>query len=533
MHEIEDLVEDSVRLVDRSDLSRQDKISLLNALYRYQELFDTSYTHFRVMDMLLASGYVKRMALADHPDYSTHAAELEALMEGEEEGDWIPASMEAPDAGGVYAQRESGQVFVYCEAGDTCWRRLKAAGQTGDVPAPMPMTVPQLVRQMTALSESLGETSLLLTWCSAFAVQVLEGDLGAEQGVKPALSAWLNDGDLLAIRERMTAHDWPKAARKNKSFPVPALSSELRYANSLEQAFKARLVLESGRSPDDLRQAYEKELKKESALVDRLQSVSDILGDHFKAEDWQLAWAEVDAEGDESRWLWFTDEAADEATDDGAPGGGAQHRYLALASYSKRDKWLDITLAVQHAKILKWQQRSPDTSMKGVHFYSQLPMLLDTDWVDANKSINGLCTWDLKPGASQKVWTQRLKEVVSVLPEGVAALKALVHGEFPRATLARGFDAILDALDTDGAIPDHIIFQSSFSYGLVFYFDALDKKQPAQAEHYLQWIEEKVTPRMRERNDWCRNELGPFLDAVKNGASPPMPLLAHPKYSLF
>lgn len=58
MHEIEDLVEDSVRLVLASDRPRDDKLAAIGDLYGVQAWFDTSDTTGRLADELGAIGYV-------------------------------------------------------------------------------------------------------------------------------------------------------------------------------------------------------------------------------------------------------------------------------------------------------------------------------------------------------------------------------------------------------------------------------------------------------------------------------------------
>lgn len=58
MHEVEDLVEESVRLALASDRSRDEKIAMIGELYAVQGWFDTSDTTGRLADELRAIGYV-------------------------------------------------------------------------------------------------------------------------------------------------------------------------------------------------------------------------------------------------------------------------------------------------------------------------------------------------------------------------------------------------------------------------------------------------------------------------------------------
>ncbi|MEC8886595.1 MAG: hypothetical protein VX875_05770 [Pseudomonadota bacterium] len=57
MHEIEDLVEATIRTIDILDIPSHEKRQLIANCYRAQAYFDTSYTHFRLMDVLLRNDW--------------------------------------------------------------------------------------------------------------------------------------------------------------------------------------------------------------------------------------------------------------------------------------------------------------------------------------------------------------------------------------------------------------------------------------------------------------------------------------------
>ena len=58
MHEIEELQEVSIRLLDR--IEGLDHRSMFKRLYDFDALFDTGFTHFRVMDILLKRRFYYR-----------------------------------------------------------------------------------------------------------------------------------------------------------------------------------------------------------------------------------------------------------------------------------------------------------------------------------------------------------------------------------------------------------------------------------------------------------------------------------------
>src|SRR5215471_1039377 len=78
-HEIEDLLEESIRLLDR--IEGLDHRSMFKRLYDLEAspCFDIAFTHFRVMDILLKRRFAYRMALEDHPDYAQFKDALEGM----------------------------------------------------------------------------------------------------------------------------------------------------------------------------------------------------------------------------------------------------------------------------------------------------------------------------------------------------------------------------------------------------------------------------------------------------------------------
>lgn len=67
MHEIEDLIEITIRTLHSSDIPVSEKRQLFANCYRLQAYFDTSYTHFRLMDILLENDYMQTYRIDDFP----------------------------------------------------------------------------------------------------------------------------------------------------------------------------------------------------------------------------------------------------------------------------------------------------------------------------------------------------------------------------------------------------------------------------------------------------------------------------------
>ncbi|MFJ5774616.1 hypothetical protein [Streptomyces sp. NPDC093094] len=82
MHEVEDLVTDSIRLLDRHAAADDPRVrDRFAALYGFQDGYDCSFTHFRVMDILLRRRYTYRFPLDHHPDHAERSAYFDALTD--------------------------------------------------------------------------------------------------------------------------------------------------------------------------------------------------------------------------------------------------------------------------------------------------------------------------------------------------------------------------------------------------------------------------------------------------------------------
>jgi len=81
MWDIEALIESSIRLVDKTEGTNEKKMQLIGNLYAVQEMFDCSFTNFRVMPILLKTGYTKTIDYKEHPDYKGNEDFFEKLLQ--------------------------------------------------------------------------------------------------------------------------------------------------------------------------------------------------------------------------------------------------------------------------------------------------------------------------------------------------------------------------------------------------------------------------------------------------------------------
>ncbi|MFD4576168.1 hypothetical protein ACFWNK_27395 [Streptomyces sp. NPDC058417] len=197
MHEIEDLVADSVRLLDThaapGDPGVRDRFA---ALYAFQDRHDCSFTHFRVMDALLRRRHTYRFPLDRHPDHAERSAFFDALtgFTGLRTFD-----EEAPDFDGYDSWLQDGYVdppFLYCDAGTDLWRRMVDAGELTGPDAVPPRRVPlvDVVRDVALAAEKEGDTDLVALWFAFGCETLVGGPVGCPYDVEEL-------AELPAVRE--------------------------------------------------------------------------------------------------------------------------------------------------------------------------------------------------------------------------------------------------------------------------------------------------------------------------------------------
>ncbi|CAA6808174.1 MAG: Unknown protein [uncultured Aureispira sp.] len=126
MWEIEALIEDAVQLISTSEKKPIHKRSIIWNLYEIQGQFDCSFTNFRVMKLLLKTGYTKTMPIEEHPDFSKSTIYFEALKTKDFEFiNTKPAEKWSAD-NPVAAYWDKKTHFIYYDLGTPLWELLEA-----------------------------------------------------------------------------------------------------------------------------------------------------------------------------------------------------------------------------------------------------------------------------------------------------------------------------------------------------------------------------------------------------------------------
>ena len=81
MYQMEDLVECSIRQLCATATDLHQLRSDIHYLYEFQNLFDYSFTHFRVLKELLDCGYILLLEPQQHPLYAAEREKFEKILQ--------------------------------------------------------------------------------------------------------------------------------------------------------------------------------------------------------------------------------------------------------------------------------------------------------------------------------------------------------------------------------------------------------------------------------------------------------------------
>ncbi len=253
MHEIEDLVEESVRILAvRSDL---DLRSLYWQLYDYQNHWDTGFTNFRVMDLLLQARYTYRFDLNQHPDYTQYRDYFDGLT-------GFDAVREKPiePYGQPVLEREKGWVvpnpmagyarppYLYCDVGSPLWARFVKLGvlSNGDaIPPDAGLNIVDAALAVMRLAELGGDVVAIYGWYALLSTHIASFfDLDSLRD-NAAL------GEILDITRRNDAFEAAKARdpKMIRRYPAPPF---VYYPVSGDTAAYLAFLKENIGSYDDL-----------------------------------------------------------------------------------------------------------------------------------------------------------------------------------------------------------------------------------------------------------------------------------------
>ncbi|WP_257658492.1 hypothetical protein [Parapedobacter lycopersici] len=518
-HAIEGLIEDTVYLLDNADLPATDKRDYFRQLYRIQAFFDTGYTHFRVIGILLKYHFLYRIPVEHHPDYSQRRLYFQRL----EAPGWLPDNEKD---GAVYLQEEEGRRWLYFDAGDPFWRRLCALGILSESDCRMPYDVglPDLIRTILEEAAIQGKQELLRDWYGLMVRSYIERIFDEKEGFPSTFGELAVHETLLAIRNIAQQQAVRRHGHVDEDLMLPSLREETALANDVDSEYAARFFLALKQSTDSLQKAYEKAIRevekaKEKAERSKAEGRSllyDLAATRVGGWLAEKGWQYVEQPG-EDILLWYRD----------VPAG----RQVTWLQVDIQEKLLRCQQGMQHPLLLAWQKRAPGTEIHLLHFYQNVQVSLPDSWIDGNKHLHFMGGWKFDVSQSKKTLEGRIDNLVAALDLVGDHYFDYITAQFPVRFFERDPEHLLHLItegdDETGMIPDYALFDSPYSVLFAF---AIHEAQKGNKER-VAWCIEQVAAVFAERpvkSPYIIQYVEPFLAEWEiTGAETTLPPLYH------
>lgn len=505
MHEVEDIIEETVHLIDAAELSNEQKRNYLYNLYQLEYYFDTSYTQFRVMEILLKYQYVYKLPLNTHPDFKKKGFEFD------KDRGWVKS---VDQQYSVYAQKEDDTIFLYGNAGSVIWQHWVDAGiLTGnDKTAPAKLSVPATILTFMQLAATQQDKQLMDRWYALFVNCCLDFTFSEKESVPKSFAELVKDTSILSIRELAQQFELGKKRRKEDDEDLcllPATKNEKELASTADELYKVMFFLDLKKDLSALLTAYKKASKPVENPEGKIAAIKAAVESVLPAE-WIYA-GETKVSDQTRRWLWYTDKKDAHGT----------HRVFLSIEYSSELKMIYPVVAIQHALILKWQQRQPDDILAHLHLKTALSTMLPEEIVVQSKLINGLGGWMYNIKKSDKILQTTLNHLREHLLSGIETYYTFVTKEFPDTWFARDSDEMVTAF-SNYPIPEYLLFDSLYYIPLFFSYHYQDKGDKKKAKQYLEQAASLSEQARKRKPD---HFLQPFFNAVNAGENPPLPLI--------
>ncbi|GAA0396297.1 hypothetical protein GCM10009133_01730 [Cocleimonas flava] len=538
MHEIEGLVEDSIILLNQSKKKQQAKRELIYNLYRFQALFDTGFTHFRVKEILIETGYLYQIPLKDYPPFKEKPEQLvdiEKTLE-QQRGTWVDQ---------YYAEKDSvsGAPILYFDYGSELWDQLvKNKTLTDSATPPSRLSITQLAYIIMQEAAEQKNKVLTLQWyvmtSNCFAEEYID-----ENAYKD-FPAFITDSNV--IESKALAIDAGiKTYKERDGYLTLQQWDDVKdniQPDKLDTLFILRFWLDFETSNDDLLSAYNiesaklKQLNKDGNKQKKINLIADELNKVLTKEN---GWTHERLSDTEHavEWLWYADNKEyDEKTDD---LNDDFYRQSIKVKFEREDQAIHCDLGLQHGKILRWQKQKPNTHPAFWHFYTNLMInsdeVMDQSIAKYKNRLDVLGLWKFRLSQSNKKLTESIHAFTDyLLLEGEKIFQTNLT-EFNQNLFNRDSDKLMYIMEygenDSGIIPDYVIFNSGIMIPLTFLFNAIDQVPEGSdisnnkmvKKHYQQYKNSYDELHPKGASKIYLEPLQSFKDLTQNG----MPLMIH------
>lgn len=503
-HAIENLVEDAVHLLEGSDLSDAEQRKIIFNLYQFQNRFDTSYTVLRCFPYLEKIGFIKKLPIAQHPDYKKNPDYFKNL----EDSDWLLSDINNEEADVVF--QEDGYLFP--EYGSETWERLLAAGHWKEAPEEVThIPIPHLIAEMIDLSEKQGNKQLMHNFYLAFVNAYLEADIGTEEGLSKDFEQWVNNPDLIRLHELLSQHDLLKFKKKETDFEFPRLSDELSGLIDPDERAKVSMLMDPKKSVEKIYASYLKEKKAAVELPQHIAMISSMVKEKMEISSWIFLEEMVEQPLDKYKWVWYKD----------LSDGVRTSRLFTEICLEVNLSSIFAIQYVQHGLLLEWQEKSLSTNLEDAQFKTNPFELIYNDKVEKNLNFLGL--WVLPLKSSGKRIATSTEHFLQYLDAVGTGYFDRINKEFPKPFFAKPFNSYIKIFESMEPISDFLLFNDLYSISEIFIHNLIHQGKEKEALKIYDTMEGRLTDRFRENIPWYKNEFLPFIKAIKAGKKPALP----------
>ena len=240
-HAVEDFIENCVRLAAAADMPAQEKRRLFYHLYRLQNHFDCSHTVLRCFPELAQYGFIRKLPLAQHPDFRRHPSYFSTHADNE----WLAADVGHPDGETVFSLIENGERWVFPQFGSRMWTRLCSDGLIDEsCEPPVEMPLPDLILRIVQLAHA-ARNDILMKEAYLLFVECWRAHIFWNETPLPHhFDDWLGNPTLTELREWAVAHNLLNIRRKDSALRRYSLTEELDYADTPDDEAVIRLLLD-------------------------------------------------------------------------------------------------------------------------------------------------------------------------------------------------------------------------------------------------------------------------------------------------
>lgn len=504
-HAVENLVEDAIYLVAQSTLSVEEQRKLIYNLYRFQNKFDTGYTVLRCFSFLESIAFIKKLSVDQHPDFKKDPAYFSNL----EASNWIHTDVNQGDNSDVVYYEDG---FIFPEYGSPLWERLVKAGQWEEaIDKPQNVPVLRLIIDMIALAEKQGDTSLMHNFYLVFLNAYLEFDLDSADGLPEQFEDWINNPELLQLRELFIQHSLLQIRQKETDFNIPKRSAELPLNSDPNRQAKIDFLMHSKKTVAKIYQSYLKAQKALKELTSKVEVIRDLVKMELEKRGWIFV-SEVEGQNSKTcKWLWYKDFLSIHHT----------NRIFTEIILEVEYSSLLAKKYVQYGLLLEWQEKPFTKSVTDAHFETNHIELIDDE--AAEKNLNAFGLWVL-PLQSKR---EALSESVTLFLTYIDPLDAIyleqINATFPEPFFSKPYTSYVDIFESDEPISDFLLISNLYSISLLFIYKLVREGKLAEALSINDVQESRLTNTFRKNITWYQERYLPYIEAIKNKQKPALP----------